>query len=89
MSMSDEQLKQELEKILPGLDESAMFDNDGELMGYVEDWQVENHQELLDKKNDLIKAGEISQLGFEVILFNYGENDVIMPELRFWSEEEL
>ena len=27
MNMSDEQLKQELEKILPGLDESVMFEN--------------------------------------------------------------
>ena len=81
--LDNELLAYKLKDVLVGLNESALFDNDGELMGYVEERQVDNQKELLAIKNELIKQGEMSEQGFQLILFNYGENGVVMPELRF------
>ena len=81
--LDNELLAYKLKDVLVGLNESALFDNDGELMGYVEERQVDNQKELLAIKNELIKQGEMSEQGFQLILFNYGENGVVMSELRF------
>lgn len=71
--MTDEQLKKELLPIMEGLSESVLFDDEGEIVGYMTSHQVKNHQELLDKKNQLIKDGEMIQDGFALMLFNFEE----------------
>ena len=78
-----------IKDVLVGLNVSALFDNDAGLLGYVESQHVVNHEELLAIKNKLIEQGEMSQRGFELMLFNYGENDMIMSELRFGMDENV
>ena len=82
--ITNKQLASELNDVLIGLNKSVFFDNEGEIIGYMEEYQCDNHMELLSIKNDLIKRGEMTQCGFSLILFNYGENDkIILTELRF------
>lgn len=93
--MTDEQLKDVLLPIMEGLSESSLFDNDGVLMGYVEKYHVKNHQELLDKKNELIEKGYMNQKGFEMMLFNFEENpepdprDAICLWLAHFDDEDF
>ena len=82
--ITNEQLANELHDVMIGLNKSVLCDNEGEIIGYMEEHQCHNHAELLKVKNDLIERGEMTQTGFSLILFNYGENDeIILSELRF------
>ena len=71
--MEKETLIAEILRICGIVSDPAVFDNDGGLIGYTVDTQQPNHDEALKSKNALIKAKELTQFGFEVILFNYGE----------------
>ena len=71
-------LIQNVELIIMGLAMPSRFDNDGGLVGYVMEDAVPDHQELLANKNFLIKKIFWTQEEFEVILFNYCENNEII-----------
>ena len=75
--VTGEEFEKEILSVIVGLDESVLFDNDGCIVGYMESSQVSNHKELLDKKNQMIKEGWMTQVGFEALLFNYGENGIM------------
>jgi len=70
--MSNTELKKKLLPVLERLSQTVLLDNDGEVIFY-------GTTDYIDLIDDLIESGQMSRVGFNIMLFNFIEapNDKI------------